>query len=112
MSQAACGRPSLKPTLPWVDASGELGRVLADAGGVDAPREWSARLRELLRAELERGARELGEPRTGRERPIALAVAPGAAPSLLVVLPLSPSLRADSAAVTDRGAALASAAVQ
>ena len=50
---------------------GELGRALADAGGADAPREWSARLRELLRAELERGARELGEARTGRERPIA-----------------------------------------
>jgi hypothetical protein len=91
--------------------SGELERALVDAGGVDAPREWSARLRELLRAELERGARELGEPRTGRERPIALAVA-DAASSVLVVLPLPPALRADSAAVTERGAALAAAAVQ
>src|SRR3954447_6955925 len=100
MSRAACGRPSLKPTLPRVEASGEFGRVLADAGGVDAPREWSARLRELLRAELERGARELGEARTGRERPIALALAPvAAAPdgalagsAVLAVLPLPPEL--------------------
>jgi hypothetical protein len=102
-----------------VEASGELGRVLADAGGADAPREWSARLRELLRAELERGARELGEARTGRERPIALAVAPaagaeGAGPgtAVLAVLPLPPELRADPAAVNERGGALAAAAVE
>ena len=48
----------------------ELDLALADAGGADAPPECGARLRELLRAELERGARELGEARTGRERPI------------------------------------------
>src|ERR687896_340624 len=53
----------------------ELERALSDAGGADAPREWAARLRELLRAELERGAREMGEARSGRERPVALAVA-------------------------------------
>ena len=98
----------------------ELRRVLADAGGVDAPREWSARLRELLRAELERGARELGEARTGRERPIALAVAPAdaspdralAGPAVLAVLPLPAELRADPAAVTERGGALAAATVE
>src|SRR4051794_11811950 len=111
MSRAACGRPSLKPTLPRVDASGELGQVLADAGGVDAPREWSARLRELLRSELERGARELGEARTGRERPIVVAVGP-AGSTVLAVLPLPPELRADPAAVGERGGALAAAAVE
>jgi hypothetical protein len=94
-----------------VEVSGELGRVLADAGGADAPREWSARLRELLRAELERGARELGEPRTGREQPIALAVAP-LDDSVVAVLPLAPELRADAGAVTERGGALAAAAVE
>jgi hypothetical protein len=94
-----------------VEGSGELARVLADAGGADAPREWSARLRELLRAELERGARELGEARTGRERPIALAVAPVDA-SVVAVLPLPPELRADAGAVTERGGALAAAAVE
>ena len=38
-----------------MEASGELERELAEAGGADAPRELSARLRELLGAELRRG---------------------------------------------------------
>jgi hypothetical protein len=92
-------------------SSGPLSSSLADAGGAAAPREWSARLRELLRAELDRGTRELQEARTGRERPIALAVA--AAPGAVVaVLPLSPELRADAAAVGERGGALAAATVE
>jgi hypothetical protein len=105
----------------------ELGRALADAGGADAPREWGARLRELLRAELERGASEMGEARSGRDRPVALAVAAteaggsagvgstpaGAAPSgVVVVLPLPPELRADADAVAERGAKLAAAAAE
>jgi hypothetical protein len=91
----------------------ELERALSDAGGADAPREWAARLRELLRAELERGAREMGEPRSGRERPVALAVAAADAPgAVLAALPLPPELRADSDAVAERGARLAAAAVE
>jgi hypothetical protein len=89
----------------------ELGRALADAGGADAPLEWSARLRALLRAELERGAAELVEARTGRERPIALAVAADEA-AVLAVLPLPPELRADAGAAPGRGAELAAAAVE
>ena len=89
----------------------ELERALADAGGADAPREWSARLRGLLRAELERGAREMGEARSGRERPLALAVA-GLPDLVVTVLPLPPELRADAGAVAERGATLASAAVE
>ena len=89
----------------------ELERVLADAGGAAAPREWAARLRELLRAELDRGAREMGETRSGRERPVALAVA-AADGSVLVALPLPPELRADPGAVGERGAELAAAAVE
>jgi hypothetical protein len=88
----------------------ELELALADAGGADAPLEWGARLRRLLRAELERGRRELGEARTGRDRPIALAVAAGER-TVLAVLPLAPELRADAGAVTERGAELAAAAV-
>ena len=88
----------------------ELEQALSDAGGVDAPPEWSARLRDLLRLELERGSAELGEPRTGRERPIVLALAP-AERSIVAVLPLAPELRADPNAVTERGGALAAAAV-
>jgi hypothetical protein len=98
----------------------ELERALADAGGADAPREWAARLRELLRAELERGAREMGEARSGRERPVALAVAAadaggsgaGTPSSVVVALPLPPELRADAGAVNERGATLAAAAVE
>ena len=89
----------------------ELERALADAGGADAPREWTARLRELLRAELGRGARELGEARTGRERPIALSVAPGAG-AVLAALPLPPELRADPDVVGERAADLAAATVE
>src|ERR687894_801692 len=89
----------------------ELERALADAGGADAPREWAARLRELLRAELERGARELGEARSGRERPVALAVA-GLPDLVVTVLPLPPELRADAGAVAERGATLAAAAAE
>jgi hypothetical protein len=94
-----------------VATESELERALADAGGAEAPREWSARLRELLRAELARGARELGEARTGRERPIALAVAPGHG-SVVAALPLPPELRADADVVGDRAAELAAAAVE
>jgi hypothetical protein len=94
-----------------VEGTGELARALADAGGADAPREWSARLRKLLRAELERGARELDEARTGRERPIALAVA-ALERAVAAVLPLPPELRADAGTVAERGAELAAAAVE
>jgi hypothetical protein len=93
-----------------VNTGGELEHALADAGGADAPREWAARLRELLQSELERGLLELAAPRSGRERPVALAVAP-AADSVLAVLPVAPELRADPGAVTERGAQLAAAAV-
>jgi hypothetical protein len=89
----------------------ELERALADAGGADAPREFAARLRALLRAELDRGAREMGKTRTGRERPVALAVS-GTPTGVLGVLPLPPELRADPDAVAERGARLAAAAVE
>jgi hypothetical protein len=89
----------------------DLERALADAGGADAPREFAARLRELLRAELERGAREMGKTRTGRERPVALAVS-GTPTGVVGVLPLPPELRADPDAVAERGARLAAAAVE
>jgi hypothetical protein len=94
-----------------VERSGELARALADAGGVSAPLELSARLRDLLRAELERGARELGEARTGHDRPIVLAVAASDG-AVVAVLPLAPVLRADPGAVGGRGAELAAAAVE
>jgi hypothetical protein len=88
----------------------ELELALAAAGGASAPREYGARLRGLLLGELERGAGELGEARSGRERPVVAAVASRGG-ELLAVLPLDPRLRADPAAVPDRGFELAAAAV-
>lgn len=93
------------------DARSELERALADAGGAEAPRDSSARLRRLLDGELGRGARELGEKRTGYETPIAVAVA-AAADGVLAALPISPELRADPGTVGERAAALAAAAVE
>ena len=63
-----------------------------------------------LMAELARGRVELGEARTGREQPIVVAVAAGS-DGLRAVLPLDPRLRADPAAVPDRGFELAAGAV-
>jgi hypothetical protein len=97
--------------LRCVEQTGELTRALADAGGAGAPPELSARLRDLLRAELERGAVELEAARTGRERPIALGVA-AADGAVVAVLPLPPALRADADAVGERGALLAAAGVE
>lgn len=89
----------------------DLERCLADAGGPDAAREWSARLRTLLAAELERGERELTESRTGYGTPIVVAVA-AADGGVLAALPLPMELRADPGAVGERAGALAAAAVE
>jgi hypothetical protein len=89
----------------------ELELALADAGGAEAPRDSSARLRRLLDAELARGARELGDRRTGYDTPIAVAVA-AAEDDVLAALPVAPELRADPGAVGERAAALAAAAVE
>src|SRR3954453_17751898 len=92
-------------------APSELETALADAGGADAPREVSARLRGLLAAELRRGMVELGESRTGYAAPIAVAVAAGEG-EVLAALPVSRELRADPGAVGERSGALAAAAVE
>ena len=92
-------------------AGSELEQALSEAGGADAPRDSSAQLRRLLDAELRRGARELGESRTGYGTPIAVAVAATEA-ELLAALPVAPELRADPGAVGERAAALAAAAVE
>jgi hypothetical protein len=93
------------------EAHSELERALADAGGASAPRDASARLRNLLAAELRRGLVELSESRTGYGMPIAVAV--GATGSEVVAaLPVSPELRADPGAVGERAGALAAVAVE
>src|SRR4051812_48348452 len=93
------------------DVPSELETALADAGGADAPREVSARLRNLLAAELRRGMVELGESRTGYGTPIVVAVA-ATGGEVVAALPISPELRADPGAVGERSGALAAAAVE
>ena len=87
-----------------------LESALHDGGGTAAPRELSARLRDLLRDELARSQRELGLARSGREEPVtvAFAAAPGA---LLAALPVPAAVRADPAAVSERGWLTAAAAI-
>ena len=92
-------------------ARSELELALADAGGVDAPRDASARLRDLLSAELRRGVVELGESRTGYGLPIAVAVA-ATGGQVVAVMPISPELRADPGAVGERAGALAAVTVE
>jgi hypothetical protein len=93
------------------DSRSELERALGDAGGPQAPREWSARLRTLLDSELARGLSELDERRTGYETPIVVALAPRDG-VVLAALPVDKELRADTGAVGDRAAALAVAVVE
>ena len=93
------------------DGGSELERALADAGGADAPRDSSARLRDLLDVELRRGYVELSESRTGYVTPIAVAVAWGE-DGVLAALPIRPELRADPGAVGERSGALAAAVVE
>ncbi|HEY7453699.1 MAG TPA: hypothetical protein VH683_03985 [Thermoleophilaceae bacterium] len=93
------------------DAPSELELALADAGGADAPREASARLRDLLDAELRRGLVELTESRTGYGTPIAVAVG-AAGGEVVAALPVPPELRADAGAVGERSGALAAAVVE
>jgi len=60
-----------------------------------------ARLKALLEAELDRGARELGQKRSGYEQPVLVAVGP-AQGALRAVAPAAPALRADPDAVNER----------
>jgi hypothetical protein len=60
-----------------------------------------ARLKALLDSELERGARQLGQKRSGYDQPVLVAVAPGDG-ALRAVAPAPPALRADPDAVNER----------
>ena len=79
----------------------DLARALADPGASPA------QLRALLRSELDHGASELARKRSGYERAVTVAVAPG----LVAVAPVAPQLRADPAAAEDRGWSLVAALV-
>lgn len=89
-----------------------LGSVIAEAGGVRAPRERAAQLRAALLDALADGAHELAQARSGYPPadpvPVALAAEPG---RLLAVLPVEPALRADPDAVVERAWMLTAAVV-
>ena len=88
----------------------DLATALAEAGGVDAPRERIAQLRGLLAAALLDGSRELDRPRSGYTRPVTIAVAPGSG-ALRAVAPVAAQLRADPDAVSERPWLVAAALV-
>jgi hypothetical protein len=94
----------MRPTLTGIE------QVLADAGGADAPRERVGQLRKLLHKELQHGAQELHQPRSGYEHPIVVAAAADD-DGLLAVLPVVPGLRADPHVVDERSWLLVAATV-
>ncbi len=76
--------------------------MLADAGGVRAPRERAAQIRAELLDAFAAGARELELPRSGYETPVPVGIA-AFGEALLAIAPVDPALRADPNAVSDRG---------
>jgi hypothetical protein len=87
-----------------------LAEALADAGGVNAPRERVAQLRTLLDDSLHAGAAELAKARSGYEDPVVVAFAP-TDDGLVAAAPVDPALRADPAAVAERAWLLVAAVV-
>ena len=87
-----------------------LADVLGDAGGAAAPRERCGQLRTLLAGELQRGTQELTQKRSGYPDPVTVAIAAHDG-RLLAAAPVSPYLRADPAAVPERGWLLVAALV-
>jgi hypothetical protein len=88
----------------------KLGTVLTEAGGVRAPRERAAQIRDELLDALAAGADELAQPRSGYPTPVPVALAAFGG-VVLAVLPVDPALAADPHAVPDRGWTLTAAVV-
>ena len=88
-----------------------LADELAAAGGVAAPSQATARLRDLLADSLRHGATELGQKRSGtREDPVTVALAADGE-RLLAAVPVSAALHADIGALSDRAWLLVAAVV-
>ena len=88
-----------------------LANELAAAGGVAAPSQATARLRDLLADSLRHGAAELGQKRSGtREDPVTVALAADGE-RLLAAVPVSAALHADIGALSDRAWLLVAAVV-
>jgi hypothetical protein len=88
----------------------ELDRELRSAGGAVAPAGATARLRGLLLEDLDAGRAELVKARSGYDSPVTVAMA--LTPDGVVgVVPVSASLRADTAVVGERAWLLVAATV-
>ncbi|MDQ3607993.1 MAG: hypothetical protein M3459_03705 [Actinomycetota bacterium] len=79
-----------------------LEHALAEAGGTTSPPACAGRLRRLLLEELDRGREELARPRSGYAMPVGVAVA-SCAEALVGVAPVSPGMRVDPDAASERG---------
>lgn len=75
--------------------------MLADAGGLRAPRERAAQIRAELLDGLHAGAHELEQARSGYDTPVPVALA-AFGEALLAIAPVDPALRADPNAANDR----------
>jgi hypothetical protein len=75
--------------------------VLADAGGLRAPRERTAQIRAELLEALSAGASELEQPRSGYDTPVPVGIA-AFGEALLAIAPVDPALRVDPNAANDR----------
>src|SRR4051794_39337767 len=88
-----------------------LAEELAAGGGVQAPPQATARLKDLLGDTLRGGAAELGRKRSGsREDPVTVAFAADGK-RVLAAVPASPALHADIDALPDRAWLLVAAVV-
>ena len=88
-----------------------LADELAAAGGVAAPPQATARLRDLLADALRHGERELGQKRSGtREAPVTVALAADGE-RLLAAVPVTAALHADAEALSERAWLLVAAVV-
>jgi hypothetical protein len=85
-----------RPTLTGIE------QTLGEAGGVDAPRERVAQLRDQLQRELDHGAQELAQARSGYDHPVLVAAAEHAGQGLVAVAPVPTALRADPEVVDER----------
>jgi hypothetical protein len=92
------------------DRAATLAAALADAGGVAAPRERVAQLRDLLDDALAAGTAELAKTRSGYDDPVVVAIAPGEA-ALVAAAPVAAALRADPGAAVERAWLLVAALV-
>ena len=88
-----------------------LAEELAAAGGVAAPPQTTARLRQLLSDALRDGATELEGKRSGsRERPVTVALAADGQ-RLLAAVPVEAALHADAESIGERAWLLVAAVV-